>query len=84
MADQTETQLNQFRDRIPQDVIDRIQKSIEALEQFKYKQIGESDLEAVQKAIEEAKQSVLQIGISMNKSGNSGSDHSCGDNKGGE
>lgn len=31
-ADETQTQLNNFKDQLPQDVIDRIQKSIDALE----------------------------------------------------
>lgn len=67
VSDETQNQLNQFRDRLPAETIERIEKAIEVLEGLKNKGITFAEIESAEKAVEEAKTAVLQIGINLNK-----------------
>lgn len=67
VSDDTQNQLSQFRDRLPTETIHRIEKAIEVLQTLKDKGITHAEIETAEKAIEEAKSALLQIGITLNK-----------------
>lgn len=66
-SEDAQRQLNEFKDRLPTEVIQRIEKAIETLEALKSKNITYDEIESAEKAVEETKSAVLQIGISLNK-----------------
>lgn len=61
-------QLEEFRSKIPADVIENIEKTLAVLAELKDKDLQPTDAEAVKKSIEDVKQAVMKIGSSMSQS----------------
>jgi len=69
----TKRQLDEFRSRIPNDVIEAIETSLKNLEEWKDKDLQVADKENVKKAIDDARNSAMKIGQSMSQGGSSSS-----------
>ena len=72
----TKRQLDEFRSRIPNDVIEAIETSLKNLEEWKDKDLQVGDKENVKKAIDDARNSAMKIGQSMAQGGSSSSSSS--------
>lgn len=72
----TKRQLDEFRSRIPNDVIEAIETSLKNLEEWKDKDLQVGDQENVKKAIDDARNSAMKIGQSMSQGGSSSSSSS--------
>jgi molecular chaperone DnaK len=72
----TKRQLDEFRSRIPNDVIEAIEASLKNLEEWKDKDLQAGDKENVKKAIDDARNSAMKIGQSMSQGGSSSSSSS--------
>ena len=59
-------QLEEFRSRLPTDVVDEIEKALGALEEWRDKDFEADDIDKVKESIEKAKQSMMKIGSSLN------------------
>ena len=69
----TKRQLEQFRSKIPSDVAEGIEKALQELNDIKDKDLQTSDIDAVKKAIEGARNAAMKIGQSMNNQSSSSS-----------
>jgi molecular chaperone DnaK len=69
----TKRQLDEFRSRIPNDVIEAIETSLKNLEEWKDKDLQVGEKESVKKAIEDARNAAMKIGQSMSQGGSSSS-----------
>lgn len=74
----TKRQLDEFRSRIPNDVIEAIETSLKNLEEWKDKDLQVGDRKNVKKAIDDARNSAMKIGQSMSQGGSSSSSSSEG------
>ncbi len=69
----TKRQLDEFRSKIPADVIEAIEGSLKNLEEYKDKDLQVADKESVKKAIDDARNAAMKIGQSMSQGGSSSS-----------
>ena len=59
-------QLEEFRSRLPGDVVEEIEKNLSALEEWRDKDLELDDADKVKESIEKLKQSMMKIGSSLN------------------
>ena len=64
----TKRQLEEFRSKIPADVIEGIEKALNQLNELKDKDLQPADIESVKKAIDDARNAAMKIGQSMHQS----------------
>lgn len=69
----TKRQLEEFRSKIPSDVAEGIEKALQELNDIKDKDLQTTDIDAVKKAIEGARNAAMKIGQSMNNQSSSSS-----------
>ena len=69
----TKRQLDEFRSKIPSDVAEGIEKALQQLNDIKDKDLQTTDIDAVKKAIEGARNAAMKIGQSMNNQSSSSS-----------
>lgn len=69
----TKRQLEEFRSKIPSDVAEGIEKALQQLNDIKDKDLQTTDIDAVKKAIEGARNAAMKIGQSMNNQSSSSS-----------
>lgn len=69
----TKRQLQEFRSKIPADVIEGIEKALNTLNELKDKDLQPADTESVKKAIDDARNAAMKIGQSMHQSNPSSS-----------
>jgi molecular chaperone DnaK len=79
----TKRQLEEFRSKIPSDVAEDIEKTLNALNDIKDKDLQPSEIESVKTAIDNTRKAAMKIGQSMNQSGasSSSSSESSSENK---
>ncbi len=78
----TQKQLDEFRSKLPAEEIENIEKALKALSEWKDKDIKVADVEAVKKAISDARNAAMKIGQAMynqQSSGSSGQSSGSGD-----